>query len=144
MAKEKEINILLVEDTEEHAQLIGRMLQDGRLRHRLFLVRDGETALDFLFNRGDYADEREYPRPDVILLDLRLPGLSGIEVLEQIKKEEKLKDIPVAVLTVSDEDEDILRSYQAGARSYLLKSVGLIPKAAEGQRILDAIVSLVR
>ena len=144
MVEEKEINILLVEDTEEHAQLIERMLQDGRLRHRLFLVGDGETALDFLFNRGDYADQRKYPRPDVILLDLRLPGLSGIEVLEQIKGEERLKDIPVAVLTVSDEDEDILRSYQAGARSYLLKSVGLIPKAAGGQRILDAIVSLVR
>ena len=142
MAKEKEINILLVEDTEEHALLIKRGLEDGMLKPRLFWVQDGEEALDFLYNRADYADEKEYPRPDVILLDLRLPGISGIEVLEQIKREEKLKDIPVSVMTVSDEDEDILRSYRAGARGYVLKSATLADKAS-AQAILDAIVALV-
>ncbi len=142
MAKEKEINILLVEDTEEHALLVKRALEDGMLRPRLFWVHDGEEALDFLYHRADYADEKEYPRPDVILLDLRLPGISGIEVLEQIKREEKLKDIPVAVMTVSDEKGDILRTYQAGARGYVLKSAALADKAS-ARGILDAIVSLV-
>jgi len=141
MAKEKELNILLVEDTEEHALLIKRALEDGMLKPRLFWVHDGEEALDFLYNRADYADEKEYPRPDLILLDLRLPGISGIEVLEQIKKEEKLKDIPVTVLTVSDEDEDILRCYQAGARGHVLKSAALADKAS-AQGILDTIVLL--
>lgn len=142
MAKEKEINILLVEDTEEHVLIIKRALEDGMLRNRLFPVHDGEEALDFLHHRAGYADESKYPLPDVILLDLRLPGISGVEVLEQIKKEEKLKDIPVAVMTVSDEDKDIRRCYQLGARSYVLKSAALADKAS-AQGLLDTIVSLV-
>lgn len=142
MTKEKEINILLVEDTEEHALLIRRGLERGMLRHRLFWVDDGEKGLDFLYHRAEYSDEKEYPRPDVILLDLRLPGISGVEVLEQIRGEEKLKDIPVAVMTVSDQDEDILRCTRAGAQGYALKSTALvdIPSA---QGILDIVVSLV-
>ncbi|MBI2849913.1 MAG: response regulator, partial [Chloroflexi bacterium] len=122
MIEPKEINILLVEDTEEHALLVRRGLEDGVMKHRLFLARDGQEALDFLFNRAEYANQEEYPRPDVILLDLRLPRVSGIEVLEKLSAEERLKGIPVVVLTASDQRDDILRSIGAGARSYVLKS----------------------
>ena len=143
MAEVKEINILLVEDTEEHALLIRRGLEDGLLKHRLFWVKDGEEALDFLFQRAGYAAVEDYPRPDIILLDLRLPKLSGNEVLEKIKAEDKLKDIPVVVLTVSDQREDIIRSLQSGAQSYVLKSVAIAPKTEGVRGILDAIISLV-
>ncbi len=143
MVEIKEINILLVEDTEEHALLIRRGLEDGLLKHRLFWVKDGEEALDFLFQRAGYAAVEDYPRPDIILLDLRLPKLSGNEVLEKIKAEDKLKDIPVVVLTVSDQREDILRSLQSGAQSYVLKSVAIAPKTEGVRGILDAIISLV-
>lgn len=143
MNGKKRLNILLVEDTEEHALLIKRGLEDGLLNQRLFRVRDGEEALDFLFNRADYGNEAEYPRPDVILLDLRLPKVSGIEVLEQIKSKESLKGIPVVVLTVSDQREDILRACKAGAQSYVLKSVAITQKTEGVQGILDAIISLV-
>ena len=143
MVEIKEINILLVEDTEEHALLIRRGLEDGLLKHRLFWVKDGEEALDFLFQRAGYAAVEDYPRPDIILLDLRLPKLSGNEVLEKIKAEDKLKDIPVVVLTVSDQREDIIRSLQSGAQSYVLKSVAIAPKTEGVRGILDAIISLV-
>lgn len=143
MTEKKKMNILLVEDTEEHALLIRRGLEDGVIRHKLFLARDGEEALDFLFNRADFADRRIYPKPDIILLDLRLPKISGIEVLEKISKDEDLKEIPVVVLTASDQREDILKSIQAGAKSYILKSVSIASKTGEVKGILDAMISLV-
>lgn len=143
MTDSKEINILLVEDTEEHALLIQRGLEDGAIAHKLFLARDGEGALDFLHNKASFAAKRKYPKPDVILLDLRLPKLSGIEVLERIRADEKLKDIPVVILTVSDQRDDILRSVKVGAQSYVLKSTAIAPKTGEVRSILDAVISLV-
>ena len=128
MTLQREPNILLVEDTEEHVLLIRRALEEGRLRQRLFVVRDGQAALDFLYNRGDYADIEANPKPDLILLDLKLPKVSGLEVLEQIKGEERLRDIPVVVLTASDEAKDIVRSYLVGAESYVTKSVLFVNK----------------
>ncbi|MDP2918927.1 MAG: response regulator [Dehalococcoidia bacterium] len=133
---------MLVEDTEEHALLVKRVLEDGMLRHRLFWVKDGEEVLDFLFNGAGYVNETEYPKPDVILLDLRFPKVSGIEVLERMRGEERLEDISVAVLTVSDEREDILRSCKAGAQSYIQRSVVIASKEERVQSILDAIISL--
>lgn len=143
MSQERQMNILLVEDTEEHALLIRRALEDGKLKHRLFVARDGTEALDYLYRRGDYANEAASPKPDIILLDLRLPDMRGTEVLEQIRSEEGLKDIPVVVLTVSDEEQDIIRSFRAGAGSYLLKSAGLVHKQEASGAILDAVISLV-
>ena len=95
MTEERETNILLVEDTEEHAVLMRRALEKGKLKSRLSWITDGKAALDFLHNRGVYADGEANPRPDLILLDLKLPKVSGQEVLEQIKSEERLRDIPV-------------------------------------------------
>ena len=139
---QRETNILLVEDTEEHAMLIRRALEEGRLRQRLFAVRDGQAALDFLYNRGDYADKEANPKPDIILLDLNLPKVHGLEVLEQIKGEESLRDIPVVVLTASDVAKDIVRSYLVGAESYVMKSVLFVNKGADSLSILDTVVAL--
>ena len=138
----REINILLVEDTELHAVLIRRALENGKLRPRVFWIKDGKAALDFLYNRCDYADKEANPRPDIILLDLKLPKVSGLEILEQIKGEEKLREIPVVVLTASDEGKDIIRSYQRGAKSYFTKSVLFLNKGADPATILDTAIAM--
>jgi two-component system response regulator len=141
--EEEEIKILLIEDLDEHVLIIKKVFKESRLRNIVFVTRDGEEALDFLYNRGDYADEKKYPKPDVILLDLRLPKLDGIEVLEQIKQEEEIKDIPVVVLTASERDEDIIKTYEEGVKSYILKSAFIVQKRGKMEGLLDAIISLV-
>ena len=142
MTGQKEKNILLVEDTEEHAVLIQRALENGKHRLRIFWLKDGKTALDFLHNLGDYADREANPKPDIILLDLRLPKVHGLKVLEKIKSNEKLRDIPVIVLTASDEGEDIIRSYQSGAESYCTKSVLFLNKGGDSAKILDTVMAM--
>ncbi len=142
MTLRREINILLVEDTEEHAVLMKRALEDGKLKPRIFWITDGKAALDFLYNQGDYTDIEANPKPDIILLDLKLPKVHGLKVLEQIKGEERLKDIPVVVLTASDEGEDIIRSYQEGAESYFTKSVLFLNKGANPTVILDTLMTI--
>ncbi len=142
MTGQREINILLVEDTEEHAVLMKRALEHGHLRPRLFWITDGKAALDFLHNLGDYADREANPKPDIILLDLKLPKVHGLEILEQIKGEERLRDIPVVVLTASDEGKDIIRSYQGGAGSYFTKSVLFLNKGADATAILDTVMAM--
>ncbi len=142
MTLRREINILLVEDTEEHAVLMKRALEDGKLKPRIFWITDGKAALDFLYNQGDYTDIEANPKPDIILLDLKLPKVHGLKVLEQIKGEERLKDIPVVVLTASDEGEDIIRSYQEGAESYFTKSVLFLNKGADPTVILDTLMTI--
>jgi CheY-like chemotaxis protein len=133
---------LLVEDTEEHAVLMRRALENGKLRPRIFWITDGKAALDFLHNLGDYADREANPKPDIILLDLKLPKVHGLEILEQIKGEERLRDIPVVVLTASDEGSDIIRSYQEGAESYFTKSVLFLNKGADATVILDTVMAM--
>ena len=142
MTMQRETNILLVEDTEEHAVLIRRALESGKLRPRLFVMKDGKAALDFLYNQGDYADREANPKPDLILLDLKLPKVSGLEILEQVKGEERLRDIPVVVLTASDEGKDIIRSYQGGAESYFTKSVLFLNKEADPAVVLDTVMAM--
>ena len=112
-----------------------------KVRHRIWVCRDGEEALDFLHNCGSYADREEYPKPDIILLDLRMPKVGGIEVLKQMQSEENLKDIPVIVLTTSDRDDDILKSYEMGVRSYLTKPALFVRKTGEMSGVLDALLS---
>ncbi len=142
MTMQRETNVLLVEDTEEHAVLMRRALEKGKLRPRLFITRDGQAALDFLYNRGDYADKEANPKPDIILLDLKLPKVNGLKVLEQVKGEERLRDIPVVVLTASDEAKDIVRSYLVGAESYFTKSVLFLNKGADSAAILDTVMAM--
>jgi two-component system response regulator len=138
----REINALMVEDTEEHGVLMKRALEKGRLKLRLSWVTDGKAALDFLYNRGVYTDRTSNPRPDLILLDLKLPKVSGLEILEQIKGDKNLKDIPVVILTASDNKSDIIKTYQGGAESYFTKSVLFLNKGANPTAILETVIAM--
>jgi CheY-like chemotaxis protein len=115
-----ETAILLVEDNPDHAELTRRALEDRKLANSVVWVRDGQEALDYLFQRGSYAGASH---PGLILLDIRLPKLSGIEVLKAIKEHEHLRVIPVIMLTTSDRDEEALRCYSYGANSFITKPV---------------------
>ncbi len=119
----REVEILLVEDNATDAELAFRSLRGKGIRNEMFLVKDGEEALDFLFSRGDYADRDQVGRPKLVLLDLRLPKVDGIEVLRQIKADDRTRTIPVVILTSSRQDPDIQRCYDLGANSYIVKPV---------------------
>ena len=114
------IEILMVEDNAADVDLTAEALSEGKIRNRLHVVGDGEAALDFLHRR---ARHRDAPRPDLVLLDLNLPRKSGLEVLAEVKQDADLRRIPVVVLTSSKADEDILRSYDLHANSYVTKPV---------------------
>jgi two-component system response regulator len=141
-ADRKELKILIVEDQEEHVLIIQNALEQSELKKRIWVCRDGEEALNYLYNKGDYASTKEYPRPDVILLDLRLPKIDGLEVLDRIKGSENLKDIKVIVLTASEEGEDIVRAYKGDVKGYLLKSAFIVSKSGKMEELLDALISL--
>jgi len=112
--------IMIVEDNPAHAELIKRGLEDGRIVNRIVHISDGEAALDYLFRRGDYADPASSPRPQLILLDLRLPKVDGLEVLKEIRTS-SLNGMPVAILTSSEADADMAKAYAYNASSYLVK-----------------------
>lgn len=113
-------DILLVEDNPGDVRLTKEAFKEGNISNTLHVVRDGLEALDFLYQRGDYADA---PCPDIILLDLNLPQKNGDEVLEEIRDADDLKNLPVIVLTGSDAEEDVVRSYGRHANAYLTKPV---------------------
>jgi CheY-like chemotaxis protein len=115
--------VMLVEDNLDHAELVMRILADHRVANRIIHFTDGQSALDYLFRRGEYADPPG-ARPHVILLDLRLPRVDGIKVLQVIKEAPELRQIPVVVLTTSEAEKDIARAYYNHANSYLVKPVG--------------------
>lgn len=115
--------ILLVEDNPDHAELIRRGFAQHSDRVELLVIQDGEAALDYLFQRGDWADPASSPRPDLVLLDLRLPKLDGLRVLEEIKSAPDLAVIPAVILTTSDAEGDMARAYARHANSYLVKPV---------------------
>ena len=118
------LDILLVEDEPAHAELTRRAIRKAGNANRIFIVSDGEEAFDFLYHRGKYKNSVKYPLPGLILLDIKLPGIDGIEVLKTIKEDALLKRIPVIMLTTSEREEDIARSYNHFANSYLTKPVG--------------------
>lgn len=113
--------ILLVEDDPGDQELIARALHDNAGNIQMHVVDDGETALDYLYHRGNYADSQRYPMPDLILLDLNLTRINGIQVLEKVRNDISLQHIPVIVLTTSQQDRDVARSYNSGACSYVVK-----------------------
>ena len=117
------VTILLVEDNEDHALLIQRALRENRVVNDIHLATTGEQALDYLLRRGQFAAPHAAPRPGLILLDIRLPGIDGIEVLRQIKQDPQLKLIPVVMLTTSAEESDVVASYTSGVNSYIRKPV---------------------
>jgi CheY-like chemotaxis protein len=114
--------ILLVEDSPKDLELTLVALEKSRLLNEVITMRDGEEALDYLYCRGAYA-EREKGAPAVVLLDLKLPKLDGLQVLEQIKSNPELKSTPVVVLTSSREEPDLQRAYQLGVNAYVIKPV---------------------
>src|SRR5665647_393238 len=115
------LHILLVEDNEAHAELVIRGMRDQQVANKIHHVLDGEQALDYLFLRAAFADPKKNPRPNLILLDLRLPRVDGLEVLKIIKSTPDLLRIPVVILTSSDAETDIAKSYDYYANSYVVK-----------------------
>jgi two-component system response regulator len=118
-----EKTILLVEDNEDDEELTTRALRQAKVANDIVVARDGREALDYLFSEGPHANRDPARTPALILLDLKLPKLSGLEVLQRIRADERTRLIPTVVLTSSSEDEDMLRSYQHGANSYVRKPV---------------------
>ena len=119
-----EIGILLVEDNAEDAELTIRALRKNNIPATVLHVKDGAEALEYIFCTGKFADRNINVKPKLILLDLKMPKVNGIEVLDKIKSSEQTKAIPVVVLTSSKEDPDIEKCYQIGANSYIVKPVG--------------------
>lgn len=119
------INILLIEDEEAHAVIVKRNFNDLNLANKIFHVSDGLAALDYLYQREAYSDPLSSPRPELILLDLRLPKVDGLEVLKTIKTDPKLARIPVVVMTTSSAEKDITQAYDSYANSYLVKPLDL-------------------
>jgi two-component system response regulator len=115
--------IMLVEDDSDHVALILRSLRKQEMLDDVMVMLDGEEALDFLFARGAFAGRDTAIMPSVILLDLKLPKVSGLQVLERVRSDQRTRKLPVVVLTSSDMEEDIRESYRLGANSYVLKPV---------------------
>jgi len=120
MSEREPVEILLAEDNPGDVKLTRKALEQGNLVNNLHVVNDGVEAMAFLHNEGEYAGK---PRPDLVLLDLNMPRMSGREVLEAVKGDEELKRIPVVVLTSSEAEEDIVSSYEMHANAYLTKPV---------------------
>lgn len=131
----EEIEILLVEDNPTDAELTMRALKRKNMANQVVWVKDGEEALDFIFAQGEYSHRNPDDLPKLILLDLRMPKVDGLEVLQRIKAEENTRKIPVVVLTSSKEDRDIVESYELGVNSYVSKPV-------EFDQFIDAVSTL--
>jgi len=118
-----ELEIILVEDNADDAALAIRALKKQNLANKLVHLNDGAEALDFIFGTGEYSGRNIENTPKVILLDLKMPKVNGMEVLEKLKSDPLMKDIPVVILTSSGEDPDIQKCYDLGANSYIVKPV---------------------
>lgn len=123
MAQKESLEVLLIEDNPDHEELIRRAFTDRGVPIALSVARHGEEALDYLFRRGEYGDPERSPRPRLILLDLRLPRVDGLDVLAEIKSSPELRGIPAVVLTTSEAEPDVTRAYDLHANSYLVKPV---------------------
>ncbi len=124
LIKADDVEILLVEDNAADVELTLHAFQKFNLSNKLHVVRDGAEALDFIFCRGEYEGRKLENGPKVVLLDIKLPKVDGIEVLRQVKADERTRKIPVVMLTSSAEESDIVNGYHYGANSYIVKPVG--------------------
>jgi len=123
MDSHKEFEIIIVEDDPNDAELITRVLRKHNLANKLIILKDGAEALDFVFGQGSFANRHDDGSPKVILLDLKLPKVNGIEVLRKIKSDERTRKIPVVILTSSREDRDLTDAYELGVNSYITKPI---------------------
>jgi CheY-like chemotaxis protein len=121
MGPHDEIEILIVEDNSTDAELVMRALRKGNITNSATWLRDGAQALDFLLCEGEYAGREKSAQPRLVLLDLKLPKIDGIEVLERIKADERTRSIPVVMMTSSAEDRDLQAAYKLGVNSYVVK-----------------------
>ena len=121
--KGEPVIVLLVEDNDDHAELVIRQLADHRVANQLIRLSDGQEALDFLLHEGEFSDPEKSPKPHVIFLDLRLPKIDGLEVLKTIKETEALRTIPVVILTTSEAERDKTSAYLNHSNSYIVKPV---------------------
>jgi len=117
------LDILMVEDSQDDIDLALHALRQGKLANSIFVVRDGEEALDFLFCRGQFSNRSFEHPPKLVLLDLKLPKIDGLQVLKQVKSDERTRTIPVVIMTSSKEERDLIESYGAGVNSYIQKPV---------------------
>jgi len=117
------IDILLVEDNPDHVILTRKVLEDNKVANKVYVATDGEDAINFLYHRGKYSDGDSFPRPGLILLDVKLPGIDGFGVLKRIKTDPDLRTIPIVMLTTSARDEELSKGYSEGANSYVTKPV---------------------
>ncbi len=117
------VQVLLIEDNDDHAELITRQLADHRIANRIFRLSDGQEALDYMFHKGKYSNPEKKEEPHVVFLDLRLPKVDGLEVLRLMKESEELRKIPVVILTTSEAERDVARAYHYHANSYVVKPV---------------------
>ncbi|MEW6467395.1 MAG: response regulator [Bacteroidota bacterium] len=122
--KSDALEILLIEDNPNDAEMTIRALKKNKIANNIVHLHDGAEALDFIFSTGAYAGKNSFSRPKVILLDLKMPKVDGIEVLRRLKSDPKTKTIPVVVLTSSKEDPDVQTCYSLGVNSYIVKPVG--------------------
>ena len=123
MSNSTSVDILLVEDNPEDLELTERALRRANLTNSIHIVRDGAEALDFLFSEGEYAARKMGESPKIILLDLKLPKIDGLQVLKRIKTDPRTRSIPVVMLTSSKEQNDVVESYDLGVNSYIVKPV---------------------
>ena len=133
--KREELEILIIEDNQNDAELMMRTLKKNNLSNKIMILEDGEIALDYIFCNGEFSDREFVDLPRVIFLDLKLPKINGLEVLEKIKSDEKTKNIPVIIVSSSKEDPDIQAAYSIGANSYVVKPV-------EFQAFIDCMTQL--
>jgi CheY-like chemotaxis protein len=123
MANYEEVEILLVEDNPKDAEMTQRALRKHNFGNRLHWVKDGAEALDYMFCRGAYAGRSPNQPPRLMLLDIKMPKVDGIEVLRQVKADEMTRTVPVVVMTSSNEERDVVDSYRLGVNSYIVKPV---------------------
>ena len=129
------LSVLLVEDDAEDIEITRRAFEKGRIANPLYVVRDGEEAIEFLQRRGRYCNPSDAPRPSIILLDLKLPGLDGHEVLRTIRNDDAIARIPVIILTTSDAEADVLACYDEGANTFITKPVGF-------RKFVEAVITI--
>ncbi len=130
-----EVEILIVEDNPNDAEMAIRALKRNNLTNKVLVVTDGEEALDFIFSRGKYIMRKKCVRPRMVLLDLKLPKIDGLEVLKEIKGNPETRIIPVIILTSSKQEKDLVESYNLGVNSYIVKPV-------EFEKFVDAVNEL--
>ena len=131
---DQQVDILLIEDNPDEAELAIRSLKKNNLANNLKHIDDGAEALDYIFSRGKYANNTANAHPRLILLDLNLPKVGGLDILKQVKSDERTKTIPIVVLTSSQEQRDVIESYKLGVNSYIVKPVNF---ASFAQAIAD-------